>query len=160
MKWLNHSNCGVSDAVYTNLWMVPEMLQTTCSYCMIMVFCGMAFLSFWLTTRGLRRCCMPTRKGWFASLWNIDRCLLSSSKLRHFCTPYLSDMSSLSATSPSLWVAAAAAAAVSADVAEVFSRGTDLISPDPTLLHAGSCHTISHVGEDNPSLAASTQTMW
>lgn len=50
----------------------------------------------------------------------------------------------------------AAAAAGIASIAEVFSRGTDLISVDGTLLHAGSCHIISHVGEDNPLLAAST----
>lgn len=52
-------------------------------------------------------------------------------QIKAFCTHHLSDMSSLSVTSLSLWVATAAAA-VSADVAEVFSRGTDLISPDPT----------------------------
>lgn len=61
------------------------------------------------------------------------------------------------------WVAAAAAAAavVSENAAEVLNRGTDLISADLSLLHAGSCHAISHEGEDNPSLvASSTQTMW
>lgn len=46
-----------------------------------------------------------------------------------------------------------------ASVVEVFSRGTDLISVDGTPLHAASCQIISHVGEDNPSLAAQTQAM-
>lgn len=53
----------------------------------------------------------------------------------------------------------ASVAAGIANVAEVFNRGTDLITVDGTLLHAGSCHIISHVGEDSPLLAASTQGM-
>lgn len=36
----------------------------------------------------------------------------------------------------------------------------NLISVDEILLHAGSCHIISHVGEKNASLAASTQALW
>lgn len=55
--------------------------------------------------------------------------------------------------------AAASAADGIASVAELFSRGRGLISVDGTRLHAGSCHIISNVGEDNPSLAASTQAM-
>lgn len=130
------------------------------------VCCGHAFLSFWLIIHDSPRCCIPTKKERFvARLLITDSCLplplckvglIISSRLKRFCAHYFPGMSSLSDTCPSLRVAAA----VFADVAEVFSRGTDLIRVDSTLLHAGSCHTISHVGEDNPSLAASTQTMW
>lgn len=69
--------------------------------------------------------------------------------------PQPSPLSSLLAASCRRLRATAAAAAAAAS-AKVLSRETDLISADPSLLHAGSCHAISHAGEDNPSPVASS----
>lgn len=50
------------------------------------------------------------------------------------------------------------AAAGLASVVLMLQRGADLISLDGSLLYAGCCHIISHVGEDENSLAAQTQS--